>query len=156
MKKHIAIVVKCGAIAALYVVLTVALAPLSYGALQFRVSEFLKPLALFAPWTAAAFALGTCIANLFSPFGMWDYVAMPLVDAIAALVCWRLRRHPLLALVIQAGVIALGVAIFPLGLGGGLPVLPSFISVCVSQVVIFLAAWFVIWKPRREMLCRWL
>jgi len=45
-------VTRAALVAAVYVVLTVALAPLSFGPLQFRVSEMLKPLALFAPWFA--------------------------------------------------------------------------------------------------------
>jgi uncharacterized membrane protein len=140
------------AIAAVYVVLTLALAPISFGPLQFRVSELLKPLALFDPALAFAFGLGTGLSNLWSPFGPWDYVAMPIVDALAAFLCWRLRRRPWLSLTLQALVIALGVAIFPLGLGGALPVYLTFPAVAVSQLIILLVAYAVIWKPRREWL----
>jgi len=147
-------ITRCGAVAALYVVLTLALAPISYGPVQFRVSEMLKPLALFDPAMALAFALGTCLSNLASPFGPWDYVAMALVDAVAALICWRLRRCPWGSLVIQAVIISAGVAVFPLGLGGGLPVLATFPGVLVSQLIILLVAYAVIWRPRQEWLCR--
>jgi len=139
-------------VAAAYVVLTLALAPVSFGPLQFRASEFLKPLALFDPALALAFALGTGLSNLASPFGPWDYIAMPLVDAVAALLCWRLRRWPWASLVAQAGVIAVGVAVFPLGLGGGLPVCATLPGVLASQLVILLMAYAIIWQPRREWL----
>lgn len=145
---------KCGAVAALYVVLTLALAPISFGPLQFRVSEFLKPLALFDPTMSMAFALGTSLSNLASPFGPWDYVAMAVVDALAALVCWFLRRWPWPSLVLQAVIISVGVAVFPLGMGGGLPIWGTFPTVLVSQVTILLVAYAVIWKPRREWLCQ--
>ena len=140
------------AVAAVYVVLTLALAPISFGPLQFRVSELLKPLALFDPALALAFGLGTGLSNLWSPFGPWDYLAMPIVDALAAFLCWRLRRRPWLSLALQALVIALGVAIFPLGLGGALPVHLTFPAVAASQLIILLIAYAVIWRPRREWL----
>jgi uncharacterized membrane protein len=143
---------RAAALAAVYVILTLALAPISFGPLQFRVSELLKPLALFDPFLALAFALGTAVSNLWSPFGPWDYVAMPIVDAAAALLCWRLRRRPWFSLAIQALVIALGVAVFPLGLGGSLPVYLTFPAVAASQLIILLVAYAVIWKPRREWL----
>ena len=143
---------RSAAVAAVYVVLTLALAPISFGPLQFRASELLKPLALFDPSMAFAFALGTGISNLWSPFGPWDYIAMPIVDAAAALLCWHLRRHPWFSLAVQAILIAIGVAVFPLGLGGGLPAYLTFPSVAASQLLILFTAYAVIWKPRR----RWL
>jgi len=137
-------------VAAVYVVLTVALAPVSYGPLQFRVSEMLKPLALFAPWLTGAFALGTGLANLWSPFGPWDYIAMPLVDALAAWLCWKLRARPLVALCVQAVIIAGGVAVFPLWFGGKIAPWLTFLPVLASQAVILFGAWFIAWRPRRE------
>lgn len=145
---------RCGAVAALYAVLTLVLAPISYGPVQFRMSELLKPLALFDPAMALAFALGTGLSNLMSPFGPWDYIAMALVDAVAAVVCWKLRRWPWYSLVIQAVIISAGVSIFPLGFGGGLPVWTTFPAVFASQVTILLVAYAVIWKPRQEWLWR--
>lgn len=144
---------RCGAIAALYVVLTLALAPISFGPLQFRVSELLKPLALFGPEMALAFALGTGLSNLVSPFGAWDYVAMALVDALAAFMCWRLRSWPWASLAVQSAIISAGVAVFPLGLGGGLPAWATLPGVFISQLVILLTSYAVIWNPRRKWLC---
>jgi uncharacterized membrane protein len=145
---------RCAAVAALYALLTLAIAPVAFGPLQFRVSNFLKPLALFDPAFALAFALGTGLSNLWSPFGPWDYLAMPLVDALAALVCWRLRRWPWVAVGVQAVVISVGVVLFPLGLGGGLPVAATFPAVLASQLVILLVAYGVIWKPRKAWMWR--
>jgi len=148
-------ITRAALVAAVYVVLTVVLAPISYGPLQFRVSEMLKPLALFAPWFAWAFALGTGLANLWSPFGPWDYVAMPLVDALAAWICWKLRAYPAPALCVQAVIISVGVAVFPLWLGGKVAPWLTFLPVLAAQLVILLGAWFIVWKPRREWV-RWL
>ncbi len=61
-------------IAALYAGLTIGLAPISYMALQFRLSEILVLLAFVNPVFAPGLVLGTFIANLFSPLGLIDVV----------------------------------------------------------------------------------
>ena len=52
--------------AALYAVFTVGIAPLSYGPLQFRISEALKIMVLFDPWLVIGIGFGTFIANSIS------------------------------------------------------------------------------------------
>lgn len=139
-------IARAGVLTAMYVVLTLALAPMSYGPVQFRVSELLKPAALLHPAFALAFGVGNGVANLFSPFGPWDYIAMSFVDAGAAWTCWRLRRWPWVAVSVQALLISLGVAVFPLGLGGGLPLAPSFLAVAVSELILLCGGYALIWR----------
>ena len=135
-----------GAMAALYVVLTWGLAPISYGPLQFRVSELLKPLALFHPAFALAFGIGNGIANLWSPFGWYDFILMAFVDMVAAALCWWLRRWVYLALTVQAVVISAGVALFPLGLAAMLPFWPTFAAVLVPELVLIIVGYVTIWR----------
>jgi uncharacterized membrane protein len=149
-------VVTTAVIAALYTVFTLALAPISYGPVQFRAAELLKPLALYNPIFALGFGLGNFFANLGSPFGAWDFIIMPLVDIGAALLCWQLRRWPVPAVTTQAIVISAGVAVFPLGLGGRFPVLPSFLAVLLSELIILVLGYLVIWrKYGSDLLRRW-
>ncbi|MDQ3910371.1 MAG: QueT transporter family protein, partial [Actinomycetota bacterium] len=54
-----------GVVGALYVVLSIT--PFSYGPVQFRIGEALKPLAIKYPAVIPAFGVGTVIINLFSP-----------------------------------------------------------------------------------------
>jgi uncharacterized membrane protein len=61
-------------IAAIYAALTIGLAPISYMAIQFRLSEVLVLLAFVNPALAPGLILGTFIANLFSPLGLVDVV----------------------------------------------------------------------------------
>lgn len=61
-------------VAAIYVVLTVGLAPISYGAFQFRISEVLNLLVFFNPLYAPGLIIGCLISNLFSPLGIIDVV----------------------------------------------------------------------------------
>lgn len=146
MQNRTRVIAYAGLISAAYFLSTVAFAPISYGPIQFRVSELLKPLALVHPMFAIAFAIGNGMANLFSPFGPWDYIAMPIVDCIAALLCYWLRRWPIIAVTMQALVISLGVAVFPLGLGAHFPFLPTFISVLISELILLLVGYVVIRK----------
>ena len=61
-------------VAAVYVVMTLAIAPLSYGFIQMRISEVLVLLAFIDKRYVPGLILGCFIANLFSPFGMIDVV----------------------------------------------------------------------------------
>ncbi len=59
--------VKISLVAAIYVVMTLAVAPLSYGPVQFRISEILNLLAFIHPAYGVAVTLGCFIANWFTP-----------------------------------------------------------------------------------------
>lgn len=91
-----------GMIAAVYFVLTIALAPISYGPLQLRVSGLLVPLALANPVYGLGLAVGVALANLTSPFGAWDFVAMPIAMYAITQGAYRLRGVPWLALPLTA------------------------------------------------------
>ncbi|HKL11090.1 MAG TPA: QueT transporter family protein [Clostridia bacterium] len=76
MQKHFntRFIARTAVIAAIYAALTVGLAPISYMALQFRISEILVLLAFINPAFAPGLVLGTFIANLFSPLGIIDVI----------------------------------------------------------------------------------
>ena len=61
-------------IAAIYAVLPLAIAPLSFGLVQVRFSEMLMLLAFIDKKYAPGLILGCFIANCFSPFGIMDVV----------------------------------------------------------------------------------
>ena len=146
------VVVYSGVLAAAYVVLTWINLGGSYGPIQFRLSEALKPAALWHPAFAFAFGIGNGIANLTSPFGPWDFIAMSVVDTVAALVCYGLRRQPLLGVTVQAVLISLGVAVFPLHFGGGMPILPNFLFVLVSELILLIGGYYLIWRRAGPLL----
>lgn len=76
-------------IAALYAGLTIGMAPISYMAIQFRLSEALTLLAFINPVFAPGLILGTFIANLFSPLGLIDVVFGTLATGISV---WMMSR----------------------------------------------------------------
>ena len=61
-------------IAAIYAVVTIAIAPFSYGNIQFRISEILVLLAVFDPLYIGGLTLGCLIANILGPNGPMDVI----------------------------------------------------------------------------------
>ena len=131
-----------GVVGALYVVLSIT--PFSYGPVQFRIGEALKPLVIKYPVTIPAFGIGTVIINLFSPFaGVVELVFMPLVDVTGGMLCYLVARRvggafgTYLASLVYALYTAAGVAVV-LTLATGLPYLAAFASVAVSETILLL------------------
>jgi uncharacterized membrane protein len=134
-----------GVIGALYVVLSLAVAPVAFGPLQFRLGEVLKPLVIKYPATIPAFAVGVGIVNLFSPLaGALELALMPAVNLAGGALCWFVARRiggPIgtyAASLLFAIIIAAGVGTV-LHFAAGLPYVVSFASVAVSEVVLLLA-----------------
>lgn len=63
-----------GIIAALYVAVTLLVAPFGFTEIQFRVSEMFNHLVAFSPSFMPGIVIGVFIANLFSPLGIFDLV----------------------------------------------------------------------------------
>lgn len=72
-----------GAVAALYAALTLAIAPLSFGAVQVRFSEILVLLCFYRKEYGISMILGCAAANLFSPMGTVDVIFGTLATAFA-------------------------------------------------------------------------
>ena len=89
MKINTRNLITAAVVGALYAVLTMALAPISYGALQFRVSEVLCILPFFMPSTAWGLFVGCIVANLMSTAGVLDVVFGSLATLITCLcIAW--------------------------------------------------------------------
>lgn len=84
-------ITRIGAVAAIYVVLTISLSFISYRDIQFRVAEALMLLCLFDKDYIFALTIGCFIANLFSPMN-WDIVVGTTATLIAAIPMYLLRK----------------------------------------------------------------
>ncbi len=139
MKLGAARIAEIGVVAAAYAALTYFLAPASYGPLQFRLAEILKPLVIWEPHLIPAFVLGNFLSNLPSPFaGPWELTWMPLANLVGAWACWRLGR-------VNA---YLGAAAYALVIGGAVATMLSvllrapfpvlFATIAPSELVLLL------------------
>ena len=79
-------------IASIYVVLTLLLRPISYGPIQFRVSEALCVLPYFTPAAIPGVFIGCLISNLLGGAVLMDIVFGSLATLIGAIGSWLLRR----------------------------------------------------------------
>ena len=93
--------VHCGVVAAIYVVLCLALQPLSYGAVQVRVAEALCLLPVFGAEYIVGVVLGCFLANLLGST-IVDVIFGTLATLLACLVTYKLRNVRFKGLAIAA------------------------------------------------------
>lgn len=119
-------------IAALYAALTILLAPISYGAIQCRVSEAMTLLPILMPQAVPGLFVGCLIANLYNGM-LTDIIFGSLATLLAAIGTRALRKKPILAAacpVISNGVIV-GLVI---ALSANLPVALTMAQVAVGEI----------------------
>jgi len=85
---------RVGIIAALYVAITLAFAPISYGQVQIRLAEALALLPMLFPEAILGLFIGCLLANLMGPWGAVDIIFGSLTTLMAAFVTYRFRYTP--------------------------------------------------------------
>lgn len=121
-------------IAALYVTLTVALSPISFGPVQFRVAEALTLLPFFMPEAIPGLFVGCFLSNLAGGFGLIDIIVGSGATLFAAWLTFKMPNIWLAALppvVINALVVGSYIGILT-----DIPVIYSIIYIGISQAVI--------------------
>jgi uncharacterized membrane protein len=129
-------------LAAAYTGLTVAFAPISYGSVQFRVSEALTILPFFFPAAIPGLAAGCFLSNLFSGYGALDLVFGPLATLLAAWLTSKCRLKPLAIVppvVINALVIGAVIAYSEAPRAFWAAYWPNVLSVGAGQAVVLTA-----------------
>ena len=81
-----------GAVAAIYVVLTLLFGGLAYGSIQFRISEALVLLCMFNKDYIISMTLGCFIANIFSTVGMIDTIVGTSATLISVVLIYLFRE----------------------------------------------------------------
>ena len=80
-------------IAAIYVVLTILFAPISFGPVQFRIAEALCILPFFTPAAVPGLFVGCLLSNLLCGAMPLDVVFGSLATLIGAAGSWYVRKH---------------------------------------------------------------
>ncbi|MCL2010800.1 MAG: QueT transporter family protein [Synergistaceae bacterium] len=127
-----------GMIAALYAGITIALAPISYGPVQFRVGEALTLLPFYIPAAVPGLFAGCLVANYFSPYGMLDMVVGSLATLAAAYLSSRMPRLWLAALppVLVNGLVIGTMLHLVADLPQGVPLWSTIFYVSAGQAVV--------------------
>ncbi len=123
LNKSTKYIVQSAFIAALYATLTYlsGLLGISYGPIQFRVSEALTILPVFTSAAIPGLAIGCFIGNLGSPYGIIDVICGTIATLIAAILSRAVRKieikgfpflAPLMPVVFNAIIIGAEIAYF--------------------------------------------
>lgn len=98
MKNSVRFITRSALIAALYLALSVAFQAISFGPIQFRVSEILVLLPLILVEAIPGLTIGCFLTNFFfSPYGMYDALFGAIATLIAAILTFVLRKNYILA-----------------------------------------------------------
>ena len=124
------------AIAALYVVLTLIFAPISFGEMQVRISEALTILPMFTPAAIPGLFIGCVLANLLGGAVVWDVIFGSLATLIGAVGGYLLRKNRWLVplpTVLANGIIVPFVLRY--GYGVALPIPLMMVYVAIGEIV---------------------
>lgn len=90
MKINSKLITKIAGVSAIYAVLTILLAPISYGAIQVRIAEALTLLPFFlGNWAAVGLWIGCIFANMFGGLGLIDIIGGSTLTLVAGLLTAR-------------------------------------------------------------------
>lgn len=134
--KKVLFLVQAAAIAAIYVVLTVVFAPLSFGEVQVRFAEGLTILPYFTPAAIPGLFIGCIIGNFMGGAIPVDILCGSLATLIGALLSYLLRKHKLLVPLppIAANTIVVPFVLY-YGYGVNLPIPFMMLTVGLGEVV---------------------
>jgi len=85
--------VQAALIGAIYAVVTIAFAPISYGQIQIRISEALTILPFFTPAAIPGLFVGCILANIYGGQGMIDIVFGSMATLMAAFLSYKMPKR---------------------------------------------------------------
>lgn len=134
--KKVLFIVQAAAIAAIYVVLTVVFAPLSFGEVQVRFAEALTILPYFTPAAIPGLFVGCIIGNFLGGAIPVDIICGSIATLIGAVGSYALRKHKFLVPVppIVANTVIVPFVLF-YGYGINLPIPLMMLSVGAGEVL---------------------
>ena len=95
-------------IVGIYAILTLAISPIAYSQIQFRLSEIIVFLAFYNKNYIPGLTIGCVIANMFSPFGMLDIIFGTISTILVCLAMYKVNNKYLAAFI---GAIITGIII---------------------------------------------
>ena len=134
--KKVLFLVQAALIAAIYVVLTMVFAPLSFGAVQVRFAEALTVLPFFTPAAIPGLFVGCLIGNLTGGAIPLDIICGSIATLLGAVGTYALRKHKFLAPVspIVANTLIVPFVLY-YGYGTNLPIPYMMLTVGIGEVL---------------------
>lgn len=139
-------------IAALYVVLSLFLAPITFGPIQFRISEVLVLICFYRKDYSIPLIIGCFITNLFSPYFLLDITLGTLSTVIACLGIMFSKKLIVACVFPPLSLILVGIEITIID---KLPLYISIPQVMLGEAIVIFGIAFPLWeyleKNRRFM-----
>ena len=131
-----AFITRAAAIAAVYVVLTLVFAPLSYGEVQVRISESLTILPFFTPAAVPGLFIGCLIANITGGAVIWDIIFGSIATLLGAIGTYNLRTNrwlaPLPPIISNTVIVPL---VLRFGYGVDLPIPLLMVFIAIGEII---------------------
>ena len=86
-------ITRIGVVAALYATITLVLGSISYGPIQFRISEVMTLLPLFGKEYILSLTIGCFLANVIGPYGVPDIILGTLATFISVYLVYLTGKH---------------------------------------------------------------
>ena len=126
---------QAGIIAALYVVLTLVFAPISFSSAQLRVAEALTILPLFTSAAVPGLFVGCLVANILGGAIIWDVIFGSIATLIGAVFSYILRKNrwlvPIPAILANTVIIPF---VLKYGYGENMPLYLSMLYVLLGEI----------------------
>lgn len=123
-------------IACIYTVFTLAIAPLAYSEIQFRLSEIIVFLAFYNKKYIPGLVIGCFIANIPSTLGWFDMVFGTFSTLLVCIAMYKMKNKYLAAFI---GALITGVIIgFELHLAFGFPFIINAVYVWIGELAVLL------------------
>ncbi|MBR7017147.1 MAG: QueT transporter family protein [Lachnospiraceae bacterium] len=136
MSKNTAFITHAAAIAAIYVVLTLIFAPISYGEVQVRISEALTILPFFTPAAIPGLFIGCLIANFLGGSIILDVIFGSIATLIGAAGTYLLRNNrwltPLPPIISNTIIVPL---VLRYGYGVPLPIPMLMLFIAIGEII---------------------
>ncbi|WP_419883174.1 QueT transporter family protein [Peribacillus sp. B-H-3] len=131
-------------LAALYIAVSMAIAPFGFGSIQFRISEMFNHLVVFNKKFFPGIVLGVIITNFFSPTAAYDLifgVGQSVISLLIAILTARFVKNVLLRMFINTIVftITMFLIALELHLAIGLPFLLTWLTTAAGEFAVMLA-----------------
>lgn len=126
--------VRLALVAALYAVLTLAVPGLSFGPIQFRLSELLVLLCFYRRDYSIALILGCFVANCFSPMALMDMIFGTLATTVAVIPMFSIKSIWLASLLpVISNAVIIGIELY---IAFGEPLWAGMLSVGLGELVV--------------------
>lgn len=161
---HVKNLVQIALIASLYVVLSLCIAPFSYGPIQIRLSEMLNLLVIYDKKYIYAVTLGCALANLASPYGIVDVIFGSASTFVTLWICYAVIRN-MTSFIKKIWSVVTIVTLSMVSIAGELYVLASapfwmtYLTVAIGEFIsLGIGAIILLWLNRKypTIIRRWL